>query len=90
MAWDWSDAFYKFGFQDGNGEIHTPRIAAVLAEAGHFARYAKWGGHKVVIFMMRKGGECYLPTRAAYENPRDYLPQEVINLLDAAFPYGTP
>ncbi|MGH1404101.1 MAG: hypothetical protein ACRBDL_07635 [Alphaproteobacteria bacterium] len=71
MAWGWCDAFYKFGFQDGEGEIHTPHVAAVLTEAGYFVQYTKLGAHNVVIFMLRKGGECYLPTRSAYENPRD-------------------
>lgn len=90
MAWNWSDAFYKFGFNDGDDEIHTPCVAAALTEAGYFVRYAKWGAHNVVIFMLRKGGECYLPARSAYKNPRDYLPQEIITLLDTAFPHGTP
>lgn len=88
QSWSWTEAFDKFGFNDGDGIILTHKVVAVLRDAGYDAHAEPWTIHNVVISEVRKDGVSCIPESACigYDNPRDYLPPEVIALLDDAFP----
>lgn len=88
QSWSWTEAFDKFGFNDGDGIILTHKVVGVLRAAGYEADAQPWGIHNVVITNLEFDGVSCIPesTRLGYDDPRDYLPPEVIALLDEAFP----
>ena len=54
-------------------------------------KYGKWGLHNILIYALRKGDIEYMPDAlsdivAGYDNPREFLTKEIIELLDNAFP----
>lgn len=89
--WDWTEAFNKFGFNGGMGQVETPAVAQVLEQAG-FTVYIGGGNiHNSVIVSIRKGQREFIPFenpayRFGYDNPRAFFPAEIIALLDEAFP----
>lgn len=89
--WHWVEAFYKFGFNDGDGEVHTEDIAKELQEHGYEVWIGKWGAHNVIIYSIRKDGIEIMPVSNSkycigYDDPRDYLPSEITSLLNEKFP----
>ncbi len=92
IAWCWEEAFAKFGFGDGDGQIETWQVEDVLAEAGYEVRLEEWGMHNTVIASIDKDGEELIPhdrIQFGYDDPRSYLPTAIVRLLDDALP-GTP
>lgn len=88
--WSWTEAFEKFGFCDG-GTTMTPYVVAELEDAGYVVEAEQWGIHNVVIFSIKKDGRELMPhensdVRIGYDDPRGYLPQEIIELLDERLP----
>jgi len=89
--WIWEDAFNKFGFDDGEAIVMTPAVAAALTRAGFIVERHVWGLHNEVIVSIRKDGVELIPHQRiqhGYDDPRDYLPGDIVALLDAAFPHG--
>lgn len=87
--WRWEEAFDKFGFNDGDGMVMTETVASALELAGYDVKTHAWGWHNVVIDRIRKDGVDLIDLKAiqfGYDNPRDYLPDAIIELLDTAFP----
>ncbi|PCK00095.1 MAG: hypothetical protein COA45_04235 [Zetaproteobacteria bacterium] len=89
--WEWVEAFSKFGFKDGDGQVETHSVAFVLEEAGYEVKTWKWFVHNELIIYLSKDDVEFLPTLGAgyllgYDHPRKFLPKEVIELLDEAFP----
>lgn len=86
--WRWEEAFDKFGFGDGEGLVMTGTVAAALHDAGYVVTAEPWGLHNVVITDIERDGQPIIPkgTTIGYDKPRDYLPPEIIKLLDEAFP----
>ena len=87
--WYWEEAFSKFGFWDGDGQVETWRIEDALREVGYETTAEEWGFHNVVIVSIRKDGRELIPKddiKIGYDNPRTYLPREIIALLDEVFP----
>lgn len=85
FRWSWEEAFDKFGFGDGDSNVMTEVVAKVLDGAGYAVETSAWGLHNVVIRSIRKQGVEQIPAqgiRFGYDNPRDYLPQAIIDLLD--------
>ena len=85
-AWDWEEAFDKFGFGDGDGLVMTDSVADALREAGYAVTTEHWGLHNVVITSIKRDGIEQIPEKVSlgYDNPRDYLPAALISLLDSA------
>ena len=86
-----SEAFSKFGFDDGDGEVKTPLIAQALEVAGHHVKYSRWSPHNTIIYSVCKDGIEYMPVdnpqyRIGYNDPMEYLPADILNLLDEEFP----
>jgi hypothetical protein len=87
----WVEAFYKFGFDDGDGKVETGRIVRFLTEAGFRAKTFKWQPHNTIIVSIQKDGIEYIPSKIAdyrigYHSPREYLSAYLIEMLDTAFP----
>lgn len=95
LQWYWEEAFEKFGFGDGDGQVETYQVEAVLAEAGYTAEVDQWGMHNTVIKSIKKDGAELIPyddpqLQFGYDNPRDYLPRQIVKLLDRKLPGPGP
>ena len=88
VTWCWEDAFDKFGFGDGDGEVMTDDVVAVLEQAGYEATSHRWGLHNEVIVSITKNGVEQIPasTKVGYDNPRRFLPERIVRLLDEKLP----
>lgn len=89
--WNWDEAFSKFGFGDGDLQIETYQVEDVLVGAGYAVKTHHWGLHNLIIVSIVKDGHEYIPAKDSgfnlgYDDPRTYLPQEIIDLLDANLP----
>ena len=81
-TWEWEEAFDKFGFDDGDGMVHTYEVADFIQELGWECDY-DGGIHNSYFVWLKKDGakiEC-----DGYENPRDYLPEDLVRELDTKF-----
>ena len=89
--WSWTEAFDKFGFNDGDGQIETWQVESVLTEAGYAVEVEEWGLHNILISSIKLNGEEIMfpknkDIEFGYDDPRDYLPAELIQLLDEKCP----
>jgi hypothetical protein len=89
--WSWTDAFAKFGFNDGDGQIETSEVESVLSDAGYEVRAQGWGLRNTVIVSIMKDGVELIPhddpnVKFGYDDPREYLPDSIVQLLDTALP----
>ncbi len=86
----WEEAFDKFGYDDGDGEIGTSGVVAVLEAAGYRCTIFSWHLHNPEIIKSIKdcnGKELIGPSvNRGYDDPRDYLSVEIVGLLDRALP----
>ena len=87
-AWQWEDAFDKFGFGDGGGQVMTGDVAQVLREAGYIVEPHPWGAHNIVIGSIKRNGRELIPqgVEIGYGDPREYLPKTIVRLLDEKLP----
>lgn len=89
VYWSWEEAFDKFGFNDGDGNVMTEVVADVLRDAGYKVRVMGWGLHNEVIESISKDGVEYIRENEislGYDDPRGYLPDRIVKLLDEALP----
>lgn len=92
--WLWEEAFDKFGFNDGDGQVETYEVEAVLTEAGYVVELCSWGFHNVLVSSIKEDGRELMPLddpsiNVGYSDPRSYLPEEIVQLLDNKLPaYG--
>lgn len=85
ITWSWEEAFDKFGFEDGDGPVMTYVVEAVLTDAGYTVIAEAWGMHNVVIQSIKDASGVELISsdiELGYDDPRDYLPEILITLLD--------
>lgn len=90
-SFDWSDAFYKFGFDDGDGCVQTYEVAHALRQKGYDVKIGDTAIHNTVINSIKKDGCELLPlcnptVKFGYDHARGFLPQKIITILDEAFP----
>lgn len=88
VEWSWEEAFQKFGFGDGDGNVFTADVAAVLRAAGYGVEHHVWGCHNDVILAITQGGTNLIPpdAKVGYDSPRRYLPAAIVTLLDSKLP----
>jgi hypothetical protein len=91
LHWDWSEAFAKFGFGDGDGQVETWQVENVLTEAGYEVTVEEWGLHNTVIASIKKDGEELIPYdnpdyAFGYDDPRKFFPDHLVKLLDEKLP----
>jgi hypothetical protein len=78
--WRWEEAFDKFGFGDGDGQVMTHVVADVLRAGGYVVTAEPWGLHNITICSIKRDGTELIPFETityGYDNPRKYLPKEV-------------
>ena len=87
-TWYWTDAFDKFGFEDGDGIVMTKHVAETLTKAGYTVATQTWSIHNVIITSIKRDGIELIPENAnlGYDGPLDYLPKDIIALLNDAYP----
>ncbi len=85
----WAQAFDKFGFGDGDGQVFTYEIAeAIESKFGLKVETAAYGLHNTVISSIKnKEGKELIPknTEVGYDNPVNYLPTRIVKFLDRIF-----
>ncbi len=88
LNWNWEEAFDKFGFSDGASAYLTQVVVRELEKAGYDVRSAAWGCHNEIITDLAKDGRELIAQEVSrgYDDPRGYLPREVVALLDRIFP----
>ena len=92
QEWTWMEAFDKFGFGDGEDTNHTQEVVDVLKAAGYVCNPAG-GMHNYYMDSLKKDGQVWEPNlsdgfieQMDENRPRTWLPGEVVDLLDKAFP----
>jgi len=90
-CWSWTEAFEKFGFNDGDGQVETWQVEAVLADAGYDVTVEGWGLHNTVITSIKREDKELIPhddpsVTFGYDDPRSYLPEPIVDLLDCELP----
>ncbi len=87
-AWRWEEAFDKFGFSDGDGQVMTQEVINALQTAGYEATAERCGCHNITIRSIERDGTEQIPETAnvGYDDPRTYLPKDIVRLLDKALP----
>jgi len=88
--WLWEEAFDKFGFNDGDGQVETWLVEDALTDAGYEVKVDQWGIHNTIIVSIKKNADEIIPyedkeVSLGYSCPRNYLPAEIISLLDQEF-----
>ncbi len=88
--WSWEEAFDKFGFGDGDDLVMTETVADALRAHGYTVTVTQWGMHNAIITDIERDGIALIPDTATrgYDEPREYLPKEVIAILDREFREG--
>jgi len=85
--WSWEEAFDKFGFNDGDGQVETWAVEAVLTKARYEVEVNQWGLHNTIIVSIKKAGKELLPHHnldftLGYDDPKEFLPLEIVQLLN--------
>lgn len=88
ISWIWEDAFDKFGFDDGEFHQLTEIVADDLRYRGFVVEAVTWGCHNRIIESISRDGIELIPAdvRLGYDEPREYLPHELVSLLDRLYP----
>ncbi len=91
FAWSWTEAFEKFGFMDGDGNVETWTVEMVLSEAGYEVKVEEWGMHNTVITSIMKNGVEQIPYdnpdyTFGYDDPHQHFPPDITRLLDEKLP----
>jgi len=86
--WTWEEAFDKFGFGDGDGQVETDTVIMALESEGYRVEAHPWGLHNTVIDSIKLKGIEQIPdeTNVGYADPRQYLPAKIVKLLDRKLP----
>lgn len=67
--WIWEEAFDKFGFNDGDGQVEAWQVESVLAEAGYEVTVDGWGMHNTVITSLKHDGVELIPHDDGQDHP---------------------
>ena len=90
VEWTWEEAFYKFGFGDGDGLNFTECVADCIRKMGYEVDTHTWGIHNYMIHEITDADGRNLfesqDVNVGYDDPREYLPKEIIEKLDEEFP----
>lgn len=89
--WDWTEAFAKFGFDDGDGQVETWQVEDILTNFGYKVTIDQWGLHNFVTTSITKDGIELIPYDNSeytfgYSDPRVYFPKTLVECLDGEFP----
>ena len=87
----WLEAFAKFGYDDGDGQVQTQVIAKILEDFGYKVKYSRWRPHNTIIFLIVKDGIEDMPLRntqflIGYDDPESCLPKSIQEILNRELP----
>ncbi len=87
----WREAFAKFGYDDGDGQVQTQVVATILENSGYEVKYSRWGPHNTIIFSIVKEGVEYMLRNnlefvIGYDDPQIYLPASIQEILNREHP----
>ena len=90
FEWRWEEAFDKYGFTDG-AQPETWTVVTELERTGYVVKAEDHPLHNTTISSIRKAGREIMPgedsdINVGHDDPREYLPQELIELLDERLP----
>jgi len=91
-VWSWTEAFDKFGFNDGDGRVMTDEVVVALEKIGCTVTSQRWGLHNRIITSIKTAdGDEAMPLDKpnvciGYDCPRSYLPKVLARYLDATLP----
>ncbi len=85
----WEQAFNKFGYGDGEYLLTHPVVDSLEIQ-GYEVRTYQWSFHNEIIESIKKDGRELMPDNGSgfnvgYDDPRDYLPGDLIEYLDDYF-----
>ena len=83
--WDWTEAFQKYGFGDGEDTVHTQEVVEFLESLGYQCEPVG-GMHNYFMYNLERGDTEWHPPDDFDHNPREWLPPDLVALLDAKFP----
>jgi hypothetical protein len=85
---EWEEAFDKFGFDDGDkgGYTRTCLVAEFIDSLGYESEFSG-GLHNTYFDSIKdKSGKDFLDgIEIGYSNPREYLPESLVQKLDEHF-----
>lgn len=86
---DWEDVFDNHDYKDGENNEKTYIVRDVLINAGYQVELDQ-KSHDETIISIKKDGKELMPfnddtIHLSFDVPREYLPEEVIDLLDNYF-----
>ena len=92
FSWHWEEAFAKWGFLAGQGQLKTETVQEALTDAGYEVEVRTLGACNTVIYSIQKAGKELIPQgiKIGYVHPRLFLPCSIIELLDKKFPSQEP
>ena len=96
---NWTEAFEKFGYGDGDDTVYTPEVVSFIESQGYIVESEEWGCHNTVIIGIARettpgtlediwldgGDPAY---QVGYDDPRPHLPDVLVAALDAKFGRG--
>ena len=86
INWSWEEAFDKFGFGDGDAMIMTHHVELAIEKLGYTVLAESWGCHNTIITELSKDGKDLLEgVTVGYDDPRMYLPDDLVEALDEIF-----
>ena len=86
IDWSWEEAFDKFGFGDGDSMVMTHEVERALEELGYTVGSETWGCHNTIVTHLSKDGKDLLEgVTVGYDDPRMYLPDDLVEALDRVF-----
>jgi hypothetical protein len=96
---NWTDAFNKFGYGDGDDTVYTPEVVSFIESQGYSVEYQEWGCHNTVIIGLARETtpgtfeDIWLEAgdvgyQVGYDDPRPHLPADLVAALDTKFGRG--
>tara|TARA_Y100000588_G_scaffold9751_1_gene10874 strand:- start:22103 stop:22606 length:504 start_codon:yes stop_codon:yes gene_type:complete len=84
---NWTEAFCKFGYGDGDGEVFTPEIVEHIEKLGLICECSGSMHNTIIDSIKDKDGKELIgeSVETGYDCPRVYLPSFLIKHLDAKY-----
>lgn len=90
IDWSWTEAFDKFGFNDGDGINYTDDVANFIEAEGYTVECEQWGCHNYMIQSVKLPNNVELLNpdkfQIGYDEPHKYLPLWLVKKLYSKFP----
>ena len=82
IEWEWPEAFYKFGFGDGDAWNGTHEVEGEIEKLGYTCETDSWGCHNYMILDILKDGKSILFNKDNKGILTDWKPEIVQRIKD--------